>query len=66
MFLNITYWSLKLIRLTNDSHSMFSDPRFLSYSALMKIGISFKAILSSVHKSARFRKQAASWGCLLY
>ena len=33
---------------------------------LMKIGISFKAILSNVHKSAYFRKQPASLECLLY
>ena len=32
----------------------------------MKIGISFKAILSSVHKSACFRKQPANLACLLY
>ena len=37
MFPNITYWALKLIRLTEDSHSMFFDPRFLSYSALKDI-----------------------------
>ena len=36
MFPNITYWALKLIRLTEDSHSMFSHPRFLSYSAVKK------------------------------
>ena len=34
MFPNITYRAIKLIRLTEDSHSMFFDPRFLSYSAL--------------------------------
>ena len=34
MFPNITYWALKLIRLTEDSHSMFFDPRFFSYSPL--------------------------------
>ena len=33
---------------------------------LMKISISFKAILSSVHKPARFRKQPANLECLLY
>ena len=36
MFPHITYWALKLIRLTEDSHSMFFDPKFLSYSALKK------------------------------
>ena len=30
MFPNIAYWGLKLIRLAEDSHSMFFDPRFLS------------------------------------
>ena len=40
MFPNITYWALKLIRLTEDSHSMFFDPRFLSYSALKQYSYS--------------------------
>ena len=34
MFPNITFWALKLISLTEDSHSMFFDPRFRSYSPL--------------------------------
>ena len=37
MFPNVTRWAQKLIRLTEDSHSIFFDPRFLSYSALKKI-----------------------------
>ena len=36
MFPHITYWALKLIRLTEACHSMFFDPKFLSYSALKK------------------------------
>ena len=33
---------------------------------LMKVGISFKAILSSVNKPACFRKQPAFFECSLY
>ena len=36
MFPNITRWAQKLIRLTEDTHSIFFDPRFLSCSALKK------------------------------
>ena len=43
MFPNITYWALKLIRLTEDSYWMFFDSRFLSYSALKNI-YSFRSI----------------------
>ena len=40
MFPNITYWALKLIRLTEASHSMFFDPKFLSYSYSCEFGAS--------------------------
>ena len=39
MFSNMTRWAVKLIRLTEDSHSMFFDLIFLLYSALKQINL---------------------------
>ena len=53
VFPNITYWALKLVRLTENSQSMFFDPIFLSYSALKNMFIfgqlAFETCTTNLH-----------------
>ena len=52
MFPNVTYWALKLVRLTENSQSMFFDPIFLSYSALKNMFILVISLRNMCNKFA--------------